>query len=166
LNVTITTTSGTAASVLAFCQNPSIAIAIGNGNWTFPDLPPRPQLYWQQLPNLIGYIWPYRIVPIIRDPNGDIPQDLDTKWRSVELRASVLADLGVDSVLVEARLNHDLLPPLVTDYQSAAIYLNARPSDRQFTSGSPLGVLDTIQHFGNIERSLDTTHVIRIIRKF
>jgi len=161
------TTSGTAQQIIEYCNRTGALVCIGGGMpWLYPDVPPPPSMFIKQVPNQIGYFSVTRIVPIVKDFNGNIAVSLTEAWQTLPLDAEVLADKGCNKVLIEAAIVHNNLPASTSSYQSAGLYFNATQPIMPALPNLPTGYLDLIQQFGVVVKAINTTHVLRMVRSF
>lgn len=165
---TIVTTPGVATQIYNYCYASNPIVAIGGGvTWGYPDVPPPPNLLLATLPSQIGYVQAIRLVPIVKDINGDIAVSMDEAWQTLPVTPEAILAANCHHVMIEAKIDHQQLPGSATTYQSAGVYLNCNSSaSLNFTSGDPIGYLDLVQQFGTITRAPGSIHVLRMVRGF
>lgn len=142
-------------------------------SWEVEGEPPDIDSSITNLANLIGYVPITRISPVYNDAAGDIILADGTRYREVQaVNAKEMAEAGVNSVYIEALLEHDNIPESAVDWRSYGVYTNCT-IDGSFDSAPFIPsnkvtgqILDEVIYFPAIKRQSGVIETVQIIRRF
>lgn len=165
-----------AAHMLNFCQ-PNKHVLLGVGKtlpWPVEGTPPSIDSSLFDVPELSFFVQTSLTTSLIHDDLGDVILQNGSRFTKTDtLNAQEVAFSNALNLLIEARIDHNLLPSLVNSYRSFGVYTNCTFFDPSSLNDSIIPVsavqdkvLDTLIFFSPVFKQLNLLEQVNIIREF
>lgn len=168
--------SSKAAAMLNFCQsNRYVLLGVGkNLPWPVEGTPPLVDESTLSVPELKFFVQTTLTYGLVEDEQGSVVlPDGSTYSQNYTANTEEIVLSNAFNILIEASINHNLIPSSVNSYRAFGVYTNCSFLNSSSLENSIIpveevveGTLDSLLYFPPVVKQINTVQNVKLIRSF